>query len=77
MQRPGEQNMWETGQETTAMVQACYVRGSDQGGGSGGSRKWSDLEYILKVKLAGFAVGLGVGVREGGSHGYCSQECRG
>lgn len=30
-----------------------------------GSKKWSNSGYILKVKSIGFAVRLGVNVREG------------
>lgn len=65
MQRPGEQNVWERkpGQVATAVVQVWDARRSDQGGDRGGGRKWSDSEYILRVKLTSFAFESDVGVR--------------
>lgn len=30
----------------------------DQGGGSGGGKKWSDSRYILKIELIGFSDGV-------------------
>lgn len=48
----------QSSEKVAAKLQGGGSGALDPRGRSGGSNKWSDFEYNLNVKLAGFANGL-------------------
>ena len=50
----------QSSEKVTAIIQGGDSGALDPRGRSGGSNKWSDSEYNLSVKLAGFANGLDI-----------------